>query len=196
MRTLASSLAALLVGVTLLASGGAWSPPASTTRVPVNLDAESVVESWLARIPPDPHPEEPRTMPPGCAIPRRDAICPTTAVAGALDVPRTVADLVPDEVASVDDWRPLVSAFFEPGDVDRAIRIVWCESKGEPLAENPVSTASGLFQHLASLWDERSADAGWGGADVFDPVANVAVAAWLVYEFGGWSHWAASSACW
>jgi hypothetical protein len=56
--------------------------------------------------------------------------------------------------------------------------------------------ASGLFQHLASMWPERSAAAGWSGADVFDPVANTAVAAWLVYDFGGWSHWYPSANCW
>lgn len=90
----------------------------------------------------------------------------------------------------------LVELFFEQDDVDRALEIVNCESGGDPFAKNPTSTASGLFQHLASMWEERSRLAGWAGADVFDPVANVAVAAWLTYERGGWSHWNPTRGCW
>lgn len=195
MRTFASSVTALLIGVMLLMSGGAWSP-AADSLVPVELDAAAAADSWLASLPPEPPPDEARALPTGCSIPRRGAICPPTAVGGGLDVPRTVDDLVPERVRSVEDWKPLVSAFFESGDVDRALRIIWCESKGDPRAENPVSTASGLFQHLGSLWEERTRQAGMRDADIFDPVDNVALAAWLVYDFGGWSHWAASSACW
>jgi hypothetical protein len=194
-RTFASSVSALLIGVMLLMSGGAWSP-AAESRVQVELDAAAAADAWLANLPPEPAPVEVRPIPVGCSIPRLGATCPSTAVAGGLDVPRTVDDLVPDEVTSVGDWRPLVSAFFDPVDVDRALQVIWCESKGDPLAENPRSTASGLFQHLASLWEERTIQAGMEGADIFDPVDNVALAAWLVYDFGGWSHWAASSVCW
>src|SRR5690606_27920786 len=99
-------------------------------------------------------------------------------------------------VTSIADWRPLVARFFDPAHVDRALRIMTCESNGRVWAKNPRSTASGLFQHLGSLWATRSAAAGWAGSDVFDPVANVAVAAWLVYDNGGWSHWNASAGCW
>lgn len=88
----------------------------------------------------------------------------------------------------VERWRPVVESYF-PGDrVDWALRIIECESKGEPAAKNPRSTASGLFQHLASLWDDRAVAAGWAQADVFDPVANIAVAAWLL-DNGGPGHW-------
>lgn len=88
-------------------------------------------------------------------------------------------------------WRPLLSQYFRPGDVDRAVRIVACESHGDPDARNLSSGASGLFQHMPRYWSERSAAAGFAGHSVFDPVANVAVAAWLVYDYpgGGWSHW-------
>ncbi|CAN5835139.1 hypothetical protein BH23ACT5_BH23ACT5_23030 [soil metagenome] len=88
-------------------------------------------------------------------------------------------------------WRPLVELFFEPGDVDRAIRIIACESNGNPSARNPSSDASGLFQHMPRYWRERSSDAGYGGASILDPEANVATAAWLVYDYraGGWGHW-------
>jgi hypothetical protein len=36
---------------------------------------------------------------------------------------------------------------------------------------------------------------GLPGASIFDPVANVAAAAYLVYTVG-WSPWAASAHCW
>jgi hypothetical protein len=93
--------------------------------------------------------------------------------------------------AGSDAWRPLVTTYFPSADVDRAMRILACESNGDPDAVNPRSGAAGLFQHLPRFWEERSTAAGYGGSDVFDPVANVAVAAWLAYEApaGGWHHW-------
>lgn len=104
--------------------------------------------------------------------------------------------LVPLDPQGAEDWRPLISYFFNTSDVDLAVTVVECESRGVPEAKNPRSTASGLFQHLASMWPPRAASAGYAGADVFDPVANTAVAAWLVYEGGGWRHWNASRDCW
>ncbi len=91
--------------------------------------------------------------------------------------------------AGVEQWRPLVAAYFRPGDVDRALRIMRCESGGNPNAKNPGSSASGLFQHLGKYWATRSAAAGFAGASIFDPTANVATAAWLRDQPGGWGHW-------
>jgi hypothetical protein len=88
----------------------------------------------------------------------------------------------------VERWRPVVAMYFPENRVNWALRIMECESKGDPQAKNPRSSASGLFQHLARLWPERSEAAGFGDADVFDPFANIAVAAWLL-ENGGTSHW-------
>jgi len=86
-------------------------------------------------------------------------------------------------------WRPLVERHFEAADIEWALHIVDCESNGDPLAENPRSSASGLFQHLASAWEARSEAAGIAGSSIWDPEANVAVAAWLFYEGGGKRHW-------
>jgi soluble lytic murein transglycosylase-like protein len=88
----------------------------------------------------------------------------------------------------VEVWRGLVAEFFPADQVDRALRVMWCESKGDPGAVNGRSGAAGLFQHLPKYWDDRAAKAGWAGADIFDPTANVAVAAWL-WRWGGWGHW-------
>ncbi len=90
---------------------------------------------------------------------------------------------------NVEQWRPLVETYFRAGDVDRALRIMRCESGGNPNAANSRSSARGLFQHLGKYWDSRSAAAGYGGVSIFDPTANVAVAAWLRDQAGGWSHW-------
>jgi hypothetical protein len=88
----------------------------------------------------------------------------------------------------VERWRPIVEMYFPDDRVDWALRIIECESLGDPEAKNPSSSASGLFQHLASLWPERAAVAGFAGTDVFDPFANIGVAAWLL-DNGGTGHW-------
>ncbi|NND83889.1 MAG: hypothetical protein HKN46_01935 [Acidimicrobiia bacterium] len=130
----------------------------------------------------------------GCDIPKRDAVCILRDIGVGALVPEGPDD--PADRESIERWRPLVSQFFEEDDVDRALDVMWCESRGDRWAKNPNSTASGLFQHLASMWGDRAPQAGFAGADVFDPVANVGVAAWLVYERGGWSHWYPSESCW
>ncbi len=144
----------------------------------------------IAVVVPDPDPNLPIVRWFGCTPPY-DGICVRDPYAE-----KPPAELVPDQVESVEDWRPLVEAFFEPGEVDRALRVIRCESGGDAVAKNPNSSASGLFQHLGSLWGDRTVKSGNGGADIFDPVSNVAVAAWLVYEGGGWSHWNPSRHCW
>lgn len=96
--------------------------------------------------------------------------------------------------SSVEQWRSLVETHFRAADVERALRIMRCESGGDPNImhdfSNPAS-ASGLMQHLGKYWPARSAAAGYAGASIFDPTANVAVAAWLRDQPGGWSHWRA-----
>lgn len=196
MRAVASYAAGVLTLVMILASGGAWTFTSESEFVPVQLNVSGVEFAYAGDLPAPEAPPVERSLPPGCQPGLAGATCAVTAVAGGLDVPRDAYDLVPVEISQVSDWRPLVEAFFEAPDVGRALRVIACESGGRPAAKNPASTASGLFQHLASLWNTRSAQAGWAGSDVFDPVANVAVAAWLVYDHGGWSHWSPSAGCW
>ena len=196
MRAVVSYSAGILTLVMMLASGSAWNLTEDPALTPVNIHpsyARLALPQELVTAAPS---SESRELPPGCRPPEVGSTCAVTAVAGGLDVPLTARDLVPTEVTAVEDWRPLIEQFFEPGHASRALRIITCESGGRANAKNPISTASGLFQHLGSLWPGRAAKAGWEGADVFDPVANVAVAAWLVYEDGGWSHWSSSAGCW
>lgn len=90
-------------------------------------------------------------------------------------------------------WRPLVAKWFPPAQVDKALRVMWCESRGNPSAVNPTSRASGLFQHMPQWWAARSAAAGFAGRSPFDPEANVATAAWL-YQRDGWGAWSCGDA--
>lgn len=92
---------------------------------------------------------------------------------------------------AVERWRPLVSSYFPAEWVEPALRIVQCESLGDPEAYNPYSGASGLFQFLPGTWAVISPKAGFGGASVFDPEANIGTAAWLAsyYQNLGRSPW-------
>ena len=98
--------------------------------------------------------------------------------------------------ATVEAWRPEVTEAVthfggNSNDVERFLRIMQCESGGDPLAKNPNSSASGLMQHLTRFWQERAESAGVPGADVFDGNSNIWVSAWLALAApgGGWQHW-------
>ena len=95
----------------------------------------------------------------------------------------------------VERWRGLVQQFFPSHRVEEALRIMDCESNGDPNAVNPYSGASGLFQFLPSTWATTAPKAGYGGYSPFDPEANTASAAWLAnrYEELGYYYWTAWS---
>jgi phage shock protein A len=69
-----------------------------------------------------------------------------------------------------------------------AICVAEAESGLDPLAVNPVTGASGLFQFIPLTWASLSELAGWGRASVFDARANATVAAWTVAHYG-WHPW-------
>ena len=94
---------------------------------------------------------------------------------------------------AVEQWRSLVEAHFPAHRVEEALRIMDCESNGDPNAYNPYSGASGLFQFIPSTWASTAPKAGYPGASPFDPVANTASAAWLAnrYEELGLEYWRA-----
>jgi hypothetical protein len=79
-------------------------------------------------------------------------------------------------------------ASLGPGAVETALCVAERESGFDPLAVNPATEASGLFQFIPSTWDSLSRLAGWGGASVFDARANASVAAWTVAHYG-WHPW-------
>ena len=98
-------------------------------------------------------------------------------------------------------WEPLVAYVWDAWDrqdVDVAMRVLHCESRGYPNAhndrvyENPKDQASGLFQHMPRWWDHRVEQNNLTGhADIFNPFYNVWISAWLVdkYSCVHWECW-------
>lgn len=82
--------------------------------------------------------------------------------------------------------RALATIYFEPQDVNRAVRIAWCESRFDPNAVDPRTGGVGLYNHLPRYWDQRATNAGFPGIEATDPEASTAAAAWEVYNGAGW----------
>lgn len=87
------------------------------------------------------------------------------------------------------DITAIASRYFLEEDVLRAVRLAWCLSRFDPGVVDPLTGHMGLFQHHPSFWPDYAQLAGFRGYDPFDPVANTAVAAYLVYEGAGWQTW-------
>jgi hypothetical protein len=196
-RIAAAAFLAVMRG-TLTAPPVETTPPPTTTTSPA-APTTTVVPTTA---PPSPRKTAPAaattTRPPPPATTTTTAPPPppppttTTTVAPATTTTTTVA---PGEY-DVEDWRPLVEQYFAPERVEEALRVMWCESRGNPTVVNDVSGAAGLFQFVPNTWGWASAEAGWAGASVFDPEANIASAAWLVqvsidtdHAGGPWGHW-------
>ncbi len=81
----------------------------------------------------------------------------------------------------VEQWRSMVAHYWPAEHVDRMLRIMACESGGNPAAKNPRSSATGLFQ-VMGFWQKT-----WPG-DYTDPWTNAAVAyqIWLSQGYGAW----------
>ncbi|MDE0233265.1 MAG: hypothetical protein OXI56_09125 [bacterium] len=87
------------------------------------------------------------------------------------------------------DIHTIASRYFLEEDVLRAVRLAWCLSRFDPGTIDPTTGHVGLFQHDPGFWPDHAQLAGFRGYDPFDPVANTAVAAYLVYEGAGWQTW-------
>ncbi|HEX6060442.1 MAG TPA: G5 domain-containing protein [Candidatus Limnocylindria bacterium] len=74
-------------------------------------------------------------------------------------------------------------------DPETLLRVAYCESRYDPNAYNGILGASGLFQIIPGTWRANSVAAGYGGASVWDPVANANVAAWM-FSTGKSGQWA------
>ncbi len=91
----------------------------------------------------------------------------------------------PETAREVDRWRPLVATQFPADEVETALCIIEHESSGDPEADNPRSSARGLFQVLGSLWAPHY---GVSRSDLYDPITNTIIAA-DIWENYGWSAW-------
>lgn len=92
-----------------------------------------------------------------------------------------------NQTTDVERWRPLVAKYFAWEDVDRALCLMGYESGGNPSAQNPTSTATGLMQIMHSVWRET-----FGVTDRsewHDPELNI-YAASVIRSTQGWTAWA------
>tara|TARA_A100001201_G_scaffold143668_1_gene146601 strand:+ start:1968 stop:2801 length:834 start_codon:yes stop_codon:yes gene_type:complete len=98
-------------------------------------------------------------------------------------------------IDDVERWRATsleaLSLYGQEHQIERFLRVMQCESRGNPDAFNESSGASGLMQHLENYWPWRAKMAGFEGASPFNPTANIYTSAWLLFEHtaGGWQHW-------
>ena len=114
-----------------------------------------------------------------------------TVVSGASAkqrAPRSSLRLKKGHEADTLRWEPLVRRYWGPSDVARALCTISFESGGRADAKSRSGSYQGLFQQAVRYWDSRSSKAGWPGADILNPEANIAVSAWLKNQ-GGWGHW-------
>lgn len=88
----------------------------------------------------------------------------------------------------VEQWRSLVEKYWRASEVNLALRVMQCESGGDPNASNGGGKVRGLFQ--IAYWGSRSRAAGWGEHSIYEPEANIAVGAWL-RDDSGWGNWEA-----
>lgn len=125
-----------------------------------------------------------------------DAPATSTTVAGGLEgsVDRQVSagTIASDNSGWLSEVqvRTLMAEYFAAEDVNKAVRVAWCESRFNPSSTNLRTGAVGLFQHLPRYWEERAESAGFPGAEPTDPEASAAAAAWAVYNEGGWDTFA------
>lgn len=107
-------------------------------------------------------------------------------VVGPTDFTEGVEQMVFEHVADpVERWRPLVAEHFPESEVETALCIIRHESSGDPRADNPRSSAAGLFQILGSLWAPHF---GIATDDLYDPALNVELAR-RIWDESGWRAW-------
>lgn len=91
----------------------------------------------------------------------------------------------------VERWRPLVRLHFPPGEVETALCLIRAESQGNPTADNPRSSAAGLWQFIRSTWNTvaRNLDGpAYSTGAPYNPRLATRYAAWL-WSQDGWGHW-------
>lgn len=101
---------------------------------------------------------------------------------------------VPESVSSPEDTVALYAVFYGV-DIDLAKRIAFCESRFNPLARNPSSTASGLFQWLDGSFYYYAKKYNLPTANKDDPNIQIRLSMMVIRD-GGLSNWYASRACW
>jgi len=100
-----------------------------------------------------------------------------------------------DAIAAVEGWRPLVSSHFNAENVDTMLCIMYWESRGVASAQNPTSSARGLFQILKRWGDPSRADVPY--IEFFDAATNVELAryVWDRQGYPAWNPYRVSGRC-
>jgi hypothetical protein len=82
----------------------------------------------------------------------------------------------------------LIQTYFQPQDVDQAMRVVKCESGFSSTARNSRSSAAGAWQFLRDTWDRmvspNTGSPSYDAGGPFDPTWATINAAWLWYNVG------------
>jgi len=73
-------------------------------------------------------------------------------------------------------------------------RIIWCESKGDPMAQNPYSTAYGVCQFIDGTWDYVQEK--WDMKLDRDSLYDQKYACKRLLREEGTSHWITTKSCW
>lgn len=89
------------------------------------------------------------------------------------------------QAGPVERWRPLVESQFPATEVDTAMCIIRHESNGDPEADNPRSSARGLFQILGSLWGPKY---GVTQSELDNALLNTRIAR-DIWDRQGWWAW-------
>lgn len=112
------------------------------------------------------------TVPPTTAAPQPVATTVKKAVVKPpATVPKATSQCSASKAAAHACWDGLIAQYN--WNTTTAFNIMWCESRGNPNAKNPRSTATGLFQILNGP---------------YDPAANVKLA-YEMYSKRGWQPW-------
>ena len=134
----------------------------------------------------------PPSSPPALTPPSPSAPSPPEPTPDEQTGPVVLETFIPNVERWRDDVVAAIAAYGGPAnEIDLFLTIMHRESRGQPDATNPSSGAAGLMQHMPQYWDQRAISAGYPGASPYDPIANINVSAWLLYQAagGGWGHW-------
>lgn len=88
-------------------------------------------------------------------------------------------------------WGDLIEEYFGAAQYDKACSVMMCESRGDAKAQNPVSTASGLYQFLDTTWySARGAVGGGEYARAMDAPAEMQIEAAAKWQQRtNWGQW-------
>ncbi len=167
-----------IAGFAAFNAGGSAMPTVATVGDVVWGEAAGAVsaQGWLA-------------MAGTKSAPTELAETPTTAAAVSSPASNPTTEISTGWLDSV-ALRGLVEDNFASSDINRAVRLAWCLSRFDVDAVNPDTGVLGLFQISPADWMVAAEEMGIGPeADPFNPALNVAVAAHIVYDGGGWSYW-------